>query len=286
VQDKEASMRIHHLNCGTMRPASQRLTNGTGGLLSPGTLVCHCLLIETDHGLVLVDSGFGRHDIEDPTASLGSRFLRLARPVLDNEETAIRQVTRLGYRPTDVRHIVLTHLDPDHAGGIGDFPWATVHLHAQEHTAGTRRLASGERRRYRPNQWAHEPRWATYSETTGERWFGFDAIRQLTGLPPEILLIPLLGHSRGHSAVAVDLGQRWLMHAGDAYFFSGETDPNRPHCPLGLRVSINLAQFDGVARRKNLARLRHLRAVHDNHVEIISAHDPTELVRPEEPTVV
>ncbi len=31
------------------------------------------------------------------------------RPALDPDETAVRQVTRLGYRPTDVRHIVLTN---------------------------------------------------------------------------------------------------------------------------------------------------------------------------------
>lgn len=28
----------------------------------------------------------------------------------------------------DVRHIVLTHLDFDHAGGLDDFPEATVHM--------------------------------------------------------------------------------------------------------------------------------------------------------------
>jgi glyoxylase-like metal-dependent hydrolase (beta-lactamase superfamily II) len=36
------------------------------------------------------------------------------------------QVQRLGFDPRDVRHIVLTHLDFDHAGGLDDFPHATV----------------------------------------------------------------------------------------------------------------------------------------------------------------
>ena len=39
-------MKAHHLNCGTMR-------------LPGAPLVCHVLLVETDDGLVLVDSGFG-----------------------------------------------------------------------------------------------------------------------------------------------------------------------------------------------------------------------------------
>jgi glyoxylase-like metal-dependent hydrolase (beta-lactamase superfamily II) len=36
------------------------------------------------------------------------------------------------YDPKDVRHIVLTHLDFDPAGGLGDFPHATVHMLADE----------------------------------------------------------------------------------------------------------------------------------------------------------
>ncbi|MFD0510570.1 MBL fold metallo-hydrolase [Streptomyces aureus] len=33
-------------------------------------------------------------------------------------------MTGLGYAVDDVRHIVLTHLDLDHAGGLPDFPRA------------------------------------------------------------------------------------------------------------------------------------------------------------------
>lgn len=272
-------MRVHHLNCGTMRPASRRLTNGAGSLFAPATLVCHCLLVETDGGLVLVDSGFGGRDAADPAGSLGARLVRFARPALDPAETALRQVIRLGYRPSDVRHIVLTHLDPDHTGGISDFPQATVHLHAREHDAGMRRLTSGERGRYRPNQWAHGPRWATYDGTGGDDWFGFTAVRQLAGLPPQILLIPLAGHSPGHCGVAVDTGAGWLLHAGDAYFFHGEVDPVRSRGTPALRLFGNLVQFDGTTRRANLALLRRLRAAHDPTVDVFCAHDPQELAR-------
>ncbi|SDM00031.1 Glyoxylase, beta-lactamase superfamily II [Nonomuraea jiangxiensis] len=272
-------MRVHHLNCGTMHPASQRLINGTGGLFAAATLVCHCLLVETEQSLILIDTGFGTRDAEEPVRSLGENFLRLIRPLLDPRESALSQVIRLGYQPTDVRHIVLTHLDPDHTGGISDFPWATVHLHAREHEAGMLRPTRGERRRYRPNQWAHGPVWSTYDENDGDDWFGFAAVHQLKGLPPEILLIPLAGHSRGHTGVAVDTGARWLLHAGDAYFFRGEIDPARPHCPPGLRMSQNMVQFNGPARHANLTRLRELRASHHDQVDVFCAHDPVELAR-------
>ena len=61
-------------------------------------------------------------------------------PRLDPAETAVRQVEALGYSKSDVRHLLLTHLDRDHAGGIPDFPNAKVHVHHREYDmAVTRR---------------------------------------------------------------------------------------------------------------------------------------------------
>jgi glyoxylase-like metal-dependent hydrolase (beta-lactamase superfamily II) len=44
------------------------------------------------------------------------------------EDTTVRQVEKLGFRTKDVTHVVLTHCDPDHAGGLADFPHADVHV--------------------------------------------------------------------------------------------------------------------------------------------------------------
>ena len=110
-------MKVHHLNCGTMR--------------TPGApVICHVMAIETDNGLVLVDSGFGLQDCADPARIGPAR--RLLRPALDVEETAAHQVERLGFRRDDVRHIVTTHFDIDHIGGIADFPDAQIHVTAAE----------------------------------------------------------------------------------------------------------------------------------------------------------
>jgi len=275
-------MRIHHLNCGTMRPFGGRLVNDGGSLLT-GRMVCHCLLIETEAGLVLIDSGIGSEDMERPPGSLPRVFLRVTRPRLDVEESAVRQVARLGYAPGDVRHIILTHLDLDHAGGLRDFPRARVHVAEAELAAAMAPVTRNDRGRYRKAQWAHDPDWVTYGAPDGERWFGFDAVRQLTGLPPELLLIPLAGHTRGHTAIAVQSSEsgasRWLLHAGDAYFFHGEVDPARPRSTPVLSWFQNRVQVDGAARVHNQERLRELAASHSDAVDIFSAHDPVELDR-------
>jgi glyoxylase-like metal-dependent hydrolase (beta-lactamase superfamily II) len=271
-------VRVHHLNCGTMNPLGGRRVSGEGGLFRSAQLVCHCLLVELEDTLVLVDTGFGTAGVDRPRESLGGRFVRMGRPGLVHSETAVHQVRQLGYTPEDVRHIVLTHLDLDHAGGLLDFPWAQVHLHEAEHRAATSPSTRVERDRYRQNQWAHGPDWSTYG-AEGEPWFGFDAVRELRGLPADVLLVPLHGHSRGHTGVALRTGGApgWLLHAGDAYFFRAEADPVRPRCTPALRALQSAVQTDRTARLANQERLRELKRAHGHDVTVFSAHDPVEL---------
>lgn len=271
------SLKIHHLNCGTMCPHGKRLIAGNGGWLEAAEMCCHCLLIEGPDGLVLVDTGLGTGDVTRP-AQLGRMFNLVTRPQLRLDETALHQVQALGFKPSDVRDIVVTHLDLDHAGGLPDFPEARVHVFAPEKQAATQRLSAAERGRYRPAHFAHNPNWVVH-ETDGDQWFGFDSVRAVPGTGDGVLLIPLTGHSRGHSGVAVDTGDGWLLHCGDAYFHHDEMVPQDPHCPVGLRMFQNLVQMDGRARKDNQVRLRMLVRDHGDEVKLMCAHDPVELAR-------
>lgn len=266
-------MRVHHLNCGTMCPlAGGAIGSGTG--LRRGLMVCHCLLIETPRdGLVLVDTGWGTRECREPSL-LPDYFRRLTGPTLDARETAHAQLAGLGFAPTDVRHVVVTHLDLDHAGGLSDFPHATVHLHQRELDAATTRATRAERSRYLPHQWAHRPRWSAVAEQ-GDTWRGLPAVRKLPGLDADIGLVPLHGHTRGHSGVIVDAGERAYLHAGDAYFHHTELAPGGK-APFGLRAFQSLIQMDGRARHASQDALRRLHADHPT-VTILSAHDPAEL---------
>ena len=42
------------------------------------------------------------------------------------------------------------------------------------------------------------------------------------GFASQVLLIPLFGHTLGHCGVAVQQGERWLLHVGDAYYLRDE----------------------------------------------------------------
>jgi glyoxylase-like metal-dependent hydrolase (beta-lactamase superfamily II) len=266
-------MRVHHLNCAEMRPRGARLIHGRGGLFAEGRIVGHVLCVESDDGLVLIDTGFGLYDVAYPAQRLGRAFLLLNRPRLREEDTAVRQLAALGLDAADVRHIVATHLDVDHAGGLADFPTAQVHVHEDELEAALHPKRAIEHLRYRAAQRDHQPRWVPH-RPDGERWRGFQSVRAVLD---DILLIPLPGHSRGHSAVAVRSPResgRWLLHAGDAYFCNQELrDP--PDCPPGLALIQRLDEVDRRARLANQERLRQL--ARSGEVDIFCAHDADEL---------
>jgi glyoxylase-like metal-dependent hydrolase (beta-lactamase superfamily II) len=267
-------VRIRHLNCGTLCPPGGRLLGGGGGLFSAAPMCCHCLLIEGDDRLILVDTGLGVEDVNEPQR-LGVMFKLLMRPRLEVAETALRQVVDLGYRPSDVRHIVPTHLDLDHAGGISDFPGAAVHIYADELRAVSSRSSLSERGRYRAVQLAAVKKWAIVKEE-GESWCGFSAVRAIPGTNDEVLLVPLPGHTRGHCGVAVRRSEDWLLHCGDAYFHHSEVEPGGGATPVGLRVAERLSSVDGPARRANLARLRDLARLSIGGVKLFCSHDPVE----------
>jgi glyoxylase-like metal-dependent hydrolase (beta-lactamase superfamily II) len=266
--------RIHHLDCATLCPASAAIVNDHGAILERGHMVCHCLLVEGDDGLVLVDTGLGTEDVASPELRLGQVFTTLVAPRRRVEETALHQVRALGFSPGDVRHVVPTHLDLDHAGGLPDFPGAEVHVFAPEHAAALSPPTFMERERYRAVHFRHGPRWVVHEDTDGEKWFGFSRVQALAG-SPEVLLVPLVGHTRGHVGVAVRTQAGWLLHAGDAYFSHREMNA-RPSCPPGLAFFQRLVAVDDAARRENQARLRQL-VQRERDVVVCSAHCPVEL---------
>jgi glyoxylase-like metal-dependent hydrolase (beta-lactamase superfamily II) len=253
-----SAMKVHHLNCGTMR-------------VPTAPVVSHVLLIETSSGLVLVDSGYGLDDIADPARRIGPAR-HVLRPALDPAETAARQVERLGFRRNDVRHIILTHLDLDHTGGLSDFPHAQVHVTTAEAAGAIRSPSLRERMRYRPAQWAHRPEVIEH-DPAGDNWQGFAAAEQLDNIAPGIVLISLPGHSRGHAAVAVDTGDRWLLHAGDAFYHRGTLD-GRSRVPAIVRAGETLLAYDLKKVRDNHARLAELHQRADPALIIICSHDP------------
>jgi glyoxylase-like metal-dependent hydrolase (beta-lactamase superfamily II) len=247
-------MLIHHLNCASLNSYWPRVNS-----------LVYCLLVESDDGLVLVDTGFGTQDSLNPTplVRLFTAWMGCPR---DIKETAIWQVEKLGYKPADVKHIVMTHLHIDHAGGLPDFPDAAVHIHREEYDAAMKPRGFIERF-YVQAHWAHGPRWVIH-DWQGETWYDINSITIQQGLKPAIHMLPLPGHSRGHCAVAIQKPGGWLLHCGDStYPFYHDGHPNQPiDSPPGWLVRGLLGP--------HTPRLRALAEDYADEIQMVCSHDP------------
>lgn len=276
VLDRIKSMKRFHLNCGTLYPPLGACLFGVGKPLRRVPIVTHCILVESEDGLLLIDTGMGSDDILRPDRMTQS-LLWFGHSARDISETAVAQVAALGYSPSDVRHIALTHFHFDHASGLPDFPQAKVHILWDEYQAVMQPSDLNERLVYRRKHWAQNPRWVVH-ECVGDQWHGFDCTPNVDLGSTSFRFIPLPGHTRGHAGVALLTEEGWLLHCGDAYTFHGEVDPLNPRPPpysnsLRRIVNLNYA-FRNIGLHSK--RLRTLIEVHDTEIQLTNSHDPVE----------
>lgn len=268
-------MKVHHLNCGTMNGLALKPLNGTGGWIWPGRVVLHCLLIETTNRLVLIDTGWGLNAYFRPSR-IERVFRKIVRSVDDPSESAARQIELLGWHTQDVTDILMTHLHLDHAGGLRDFPQATVHVYDVEYRTAVRERTWYESA-HLPIHWSHQPNWEIH-KLGSESWYGFESTTPFLLGGIEVRFIPTPGHTRGHCMVAIHHNRRWIVHAGDTYFYHGQVDGEKPHLPpggnvvkkllSGVRVASSLYAYD-----EQLLRLQEKLG---SDLTLFCSHDPIE----------
>jgi N-acyl homoserine lactone hydrolase len=116
----------------------------------------------------------------------------------------------LGLDPADVRRVVLTHLDWDHAGGLAHFPHAEVLLHRPEYEFAATRAG---RWRYEPRLWP--PGFVpTVFDLDPEPYGPFQSSMTLTD-DGAVRVVPLPGHSIGQVGVIVRIGEVRLFLVAD-----------------------------------------------------------------------
>jgi N-acyl homoserine lactone hydrolase len=189
-------------------------------------------LIQTDDGThVLVDSGLPK---EYTAPEMGLQ--------LGASDYIVAQLAALGRTPHDIRYVICTHFDHDHAGGHDAFTTAEFVVQRQ-HDAIAR---TGEHPRFERvrSHWDHSS--LRYRLVDGD-----------TTLLPGVELIATSGHVPGHQSVLVRLPQTGpVLLAIDAVPTAARFDPEDaapgPHDmdPAGVRAStrklVSLAEREGV----------------------------------------
>lgn len=266
-------MKVHHLNCGTMNGFGFPSDDDTGGFFKRGDGVIHCLLIETGDGLVLVDTGWGTRDCTKPSPAV-KQFMNITHCTGDLNETALKQVEGLGYNREDVKHIFLTHMHLDHASGLLDFPGATVHVFAAELEAFLHPKTLMEWRAYRQEHVAHHPKLRIH-DLGCEQWFGLDCVAPIQVAETDFVMIPFVGHTRGHCSVAVHVDGHWLMHCGDAYGYYRQVLAQPYRHPSGKLMEMIVTTGFKMPRRHWVCISKLLRE-HKDQIQAFCAHDAHE----------
>lgn len=231
-----------------------------------GSAIGHCLLVEVNDQLLLIDAGIGLLESKEPEKRLGRELIEVTGFEFDERLTAIRQIEELGFDPENVKHIICSHLDPDHIGGIQDFPNAKVHVSKEEYDSFKR-----GNERYLTQQLAHNPELKLYAINDTD-WFGLPARKVELNGPITIYLIPLFGHTLGHCGVAIKTNEQWTFYVGDAYYLRAElADKNHPVDQLAT-----IRAVDNPMRLASLDKVRNVIKNFGDQMEYFGYHDPTE----------
>jgi N-acyl homoserine lactone hydrolase len=181
-------------------------------------LPIYAWIIDHEEGIILVDTGeTARVHEKGYHPSWHPFYWRATTFSVHPAEEIGPQLRALGIRGRDVRHVVLTHLHTDHAGGL-------VHL-----SGSITWVASGELRRasgfggklqgYLPHRW---PKWWTPEPIRFENQpvGPFQQSMSLTK-KGDVLVIPTPGHTPNHVSV--------MVCGSPSYFLAGDTTYDQRH---------------------------------------------------------
>ncbi|WP_337186878.1 N-acyl homoserine lactonase family protein [Phenylobacterium sp.] len=171
-------------------------------------------VLEHPDGVALFDCGLPAA-MCDPQES----YLRALRPLgmdvsLTPAETVTQRLHALDVDPARVRHVVLSHLHFDHAGGLRELPNATLMVQRREWEAGFEPELSqryGLRKRY--FDLGHEVRL-------------IDGEHDLFG-DGSAVCVPSFGHTPGHQSLRVRSAAGDHILVGDACYHAGALESRR-----------------------------------------------------------
>ncbi len=170
-------------------------------------------VIEHPGGWVLFDTGAHPALATDPVGRLGpaaAAFDVRIRP----EDDLVSRLRAIGIDPSDISHVVQSHLHYDHAGGIEFFPQAAFLVQRRE-LQFAHWPAVYQRDLYVRADFSHPVRWV---ELTGKRDIFGDG---------RLVVFPTPGHTPGHQSLLVQLEDEAVILGGDMAYSSVKMQQRR-----------------------------------------------------------
>ena len=163
-------------------------------------------LIDHPDGLVLVDTGWHVDMRENQRKHLGFLPSTMFKGRLPPGEAIHEQLESLGISDTDLKYVVVTHLDSDHVSGIQHVRNAETILVSDPEWAARGNF------RYIPSMWegVEIDQFALEEVPFGPYNKGFDLFGD-----GRVYLVYTPGHSAGQISVLIDTGSGWILLASD-----------------------------------------------------------------------
>ena len=259
---------VHAIRTGSVRIKIAQMSRRGHGLAALGHILfdrdwsdwvpIYAWLIEHDEGLILVDTGEtarvherGYHPRWHPFYRRASQF-----QVTPREELGA-QLQGMGARTRDIRHVVVTHLHTDHAGGLGHVIGCRTWLHPIEYQRA--KGFGGQVQGYLPHRW---PKWWDPEPLRFEP-LAFGPFRERMPLTTrgDVFVVPTPGHTPGHVSV--------IVQGSPSIFIAGDTSYNEELLTQG--VVDGVSPDEGVARDTNQ---RILALAREQPLVYLPSHDP------------
>jgi len=233
-------------------------------------------LIDAPHLFVLLEhptEGLGLFDTGSSEVFAGNTwrlslavYRRVTQLRMAAADTARAQLHRDGVQPSEIRWIILSHLDPDHTGGLRDFPNARIICsRAARDVASAHSVGAALRGRLFPRLLPLDfAQRATAAPETGPSLGPFPWTHDLFE-DGSIVLVPLPGHAIGHigALLRVDSGEQWFLVADAIWSVKGLSRWGILHEVVAIDRAAQRAT------RRGLAAL-----VEENDVLVLPSHCP------------
>lgn len=154
--------------------------------------------VHPDKGLVLMDTGVHSSFCTRPFGNFGPLLGRIVKIRADKGRDAASQLDSIGFSPSDVRFVILSHLHLDHTSGLPDFKGAEVYADADELKAAGSPAAMLE-----GCVKAHREGAAIKTFRYGSAVEPFDRVCDFFG-DGSLFVVSTPGHTRGNVAVILN----------------------------------------------------------------------------------
>ena len=259
-------MKLWLLNTGFCAASEHHLMRGAPRRAT--TAHALCALLEHPRGLVLFDTGYAPR-VLDAFGVFPFWIYRALTPTTTRPEWgAVAQLERSGFKASDVRLVIVSHLHADHIGGLKDFPDARIVLSERALEVSRRRGFRALRHGFVPMLAPDdlEDRAQVIRDFTDAPLTPFGATHDLFG-DGTVRLMPLPGHARGQIGAYIEPCRTLL--AADGAWLSAAFRQNRPPDAVPLRAFFD----DPAATIQTLDRLHRFHLDHPD-VRIVPTHCP------------